>query len=543
MLVAFTYCQKDSAIALAGLQWIAEMGGVGDHSMLLTVPEGVDYKEHKAAAESAFSKVTMNVIDDVSSGWPFGANHAWKRTVDFIDHFKMGAFLFMEADAIALYPEWLDDIEDEYKAAGKPFMGFREYKADPSRTHMNGVGVYRDIYQLAPLLMSAPTPSDLQQVGENHMAFDWAGKDEVVPLMHESKLFQFQYKKEDALMLDESLSWIDRDAAIFHTCKNPRFIELLRSKKQGGQAKSRPAHNREIAGSNPAPAIVTDIFIKTYDKVADWHAFAMRSIEKYCTGFRRTVVIGQQPVEGYQEMQVVKLNADLYTDADLILFTDSDCIFSRSVTPETYMRDGKPIWLHRSWESALKQEGDAVMKWHRGMCAFFDSAPPREFMCRHPELVPRWLLIAFRQFCKARHGVTLEQWILKDKQFADWNMLGMYAWMYHRECFHWIDQDAEPPPPMTLKQYWGGHTPIEPNIPEIERIIGGGVEVVHVGNEKHTAPSDGWDAVPEAPKASMDILSKYSAKVTADELAEKERKEKVNARMAKARAARKKARA
>lgn len=542
MLVAFTFCQKDSAIALAGLQWIAEMGGVGDHSMLITVPEGVDYKAHKAAAESAFSKVTLNVIDDVSSGWPFGANHAWKRTVDFIDHFKLGAFLFMEADAVALYPEWLDDIDDEYKAAGKPFMGFREYKTNAERTHMNGVGVYRDIYQLAPSLMSAPTPSDVRQVGENHMAFDWAGKDQVVPLMHESNLFQFQYKKEEALMLDESLSWLNKDAAIFHTCKNPRFIELLRAKR-GGQVISRQPHKPEIDGSNPSPAIVTDIFIKTYDKVAGWHAFAMRSIEKYCTGFRRTVVVGQQPVEGYQEMQVVKLTADKYSDADNILFTDSDCIFSRPVSPETYMRDGKPIWLHRSWESALQQEGDAVMKWNRGMKGFFGIEPPREFMCRHPEFVPRWLLIAFRQFCKAKHGVTLEQWILKDTQFADWNMLGMYAWLYHRECFHWIDQDTETPPPMTLKQYWGGHTPIEPNIPEIERIISGGVEVVHVGNEKHFAPNDGWDSVPETLKASMDILSKYSAKVAADEIAEKERKEKINARMAKARAARRKAKA
>ncbi len=160
--------------------------------------------------------------------------------------------------------------------------------------------------------------------------------------------------------------------------------------------------------------------------------------------------------------------------------TDSDCVFSTPVTPQTYMRNGKTIWLHRSWEAAVKQEGDAVLKWKRGMTNFFGTEPQREFMCRHPEMIPRWLFSAFRIFCFERHGKTMEEWVLGDKDFADWNMLGYYAWKFHREVFCWIDQDRETPPPMTLKQYWGGHTPIEPHIPEMERIIAGGIEVQHV---------------------------------------------------------------
>ncbi len=568
MLVAFTYCRKDASLALDNLRWIAEMGCVKAHDILITFPEGLEFKEHESAARSAFNKVTLNPIDDVSSGWPFGANHAWRRACDYIDYFKMSPFLYMEADAIPTKPEWMNIIAAEYQHCGKPFLGYLEYKDDPQRRHMNGVGVYQQVHRLAPSLLTAPTPSEPSQIGSNHLAFDWSGKDEVVPQMHVSKLFQFQYKKEAELIADESLSWLRSDAVIFHTMKDTRFIDLLRRKlsacvsglnvitagtvKERGASQSAPTVVQVPPEGSTPSALITDIFIKTYAKVAPWHAQAMRSIDKFTTGFRKTVVIADQPVEGYQEMQVVKLNADLYTDADYILFTDSDCIFSRPVTPETYLREGKPIWLHRSWAAAIDQEGPAVLKWQRGMKKFFDTEPPREFMCRHPEMIPRWLLIAFRMFCQTRHGMTMEQWVLKDREFADWNMLGMYASIFHRESFYWIDQDTETLPPMTLKQFWGGHCSFEEALPEIERIINGGVDVVHVGNEKHGQPiisDDGWNSIPGEAKAVMDVRSKFEKEVEAPKPKPKkkqfrkikqrtpEQQQALNERMARARAA------
>ncbi len=519
MLCVIPYCRRDQHLTKALLAWIAEMGMVsGRHDLLLVPDEDVDYADDLAVGKSCFKSAIVNPIDRCTAPWPFSQNHVWKRTVDYVDHFKMGPFLFLENDAVPLVPDWLNRIEDEYRACGKPFMGYLEYRTDPERRHMNGVGVYVDVHDNAPSLLSAPTPSDPTMVGQNHMAWDWAGKDEVVPRMHVTRLIQFQYKKEDMLLQDESLAWLDPEAVLFHTCKNPRLIELLRARRNGVRLpvikpEWKVLHERQAAKfSEPslrriedctkdelrsaatavgmgfesrtynAMPFTTDIYIKTYAKVADWHVWAMKSIEKYCTGFRRTLVVGDQPSEGYQQMQVMKLTADRQTDADFILFTDSDCIFALPVTPETYMRDGKPIWLHRSWGAAVKQEGDTVLKWQRGMRKFFGIEPPREFMCRHPEMIPRWLLSAFRLFCQTRHGMTMEQWVLADHEFADWNMLGMYAWLYHRECFHWIDQDAETPPTITVKQYWGGHTPIEPHIAEIEAIIAGGAEIVHTTN-------------------------------------------------------------
>lgn len=487
MLVCIPYCERDHSRATALLRWIAELGNVSGHDVVLFPDEGVDYSEDLRIAQSCFKTAAVNPIDKpISTAWPISANHAWKRVVDWVDYFKRYPMLYLETDAIPLVPDWLNRIESEYLKDGKPFMGYLEYSSDPERRHMNGVAVYRDIHQLAPSALSAPTDHD----GANFMAFDWAGKDEVVPQMHVSPLFQFQYKKEAGLLRDETLSWLKPEAVIFHTCKDVRIFDLLRARLGWKAAPVAPVNTQAVPDKTGATAafapasrgLTCDIFIKTYDKVTDWHDFALRSIARHCTGFRRTVVIGHQPVESYQAMQVHKLNADLYTDADYILTTDSDTIFACPVTPETYMRDGKTIWLHRTWKDALAQEGDAVMRWHRGMTKFFGAEPPFEFMCRHPELIPRWLYSAFRIFCFERHGKTMAEWVETDKEFADWNMLGYYAWLYHREAFYWINQSEVAPPPLTVKQYWGGHTPIEPHIAEMEAIIAGGVEIVHTPN-------------------------------------------------------------
>lgn len=488
MLIAFPFSRRDQALALANLQWMAQLGCGRNHDILLFVDDDVDFTKELEAAKRGFKTADAIQIDKpTTTRWPISQNHVWKRIVDYIDYKKLYPFFLQESDAIVLTRDGFDRFEVDYRKSGQVFMGYLEYSEDLERRHMNGVGMYGDIYKEAPLLMSAPTDDN----GTNYLAFDWAGGREVVPKMHVTRLIQFQYKQEDKLLADETLSWLNPDAVIFHTCKNVRIFDLLR-KRNGGDAKlnhacvtqARPA--QAVVKLNapttfqPESALTCDIFIKTYDKVADWHAFAMRSIDRFCIGFRRTVVIGQQPEEGYQQMQIHKLNADLYTDADYILTTDSDVIFSLDVTPATYMRDGKTIWLHRTWKNAIEVEGQEGMdKWHRGMKRFFGIEPPYEFMCRHPEMIPRWLYSAFRIFCFERHGKTMAQWVAEDKEFADWNMLGMYAWIYHHEAFFWINQSEVEPPPVTVKQYWGGHTAIAPHIPEMEAILAGGVRVEH----------------------------------------------------------------
>lgn len=215
----------------------------------------------------------------------------------------------------------------------------------------------------------------------------------------------------------------------------------------------------------------TSIFIRTYDADAAYHAQAMRSIEKFCTGFDRTVVVMAPPNEknGYMVQQRDKCYADQLTDSDFILMMDSDTIITEPVTPESFMVDGKPIWLHTPWTpEMLEHPGTAA--WFRCMRKFFGEDPPSEFMRRQGFMIPREVLQATREYCLTEHGMPLSHYILSRREFSEFNCLGFLAWKFFHDEIAWVDTSKEELPPLRLRQWWS-HDPIEKNIEEIERIL------------------------------------------------------------------------
>jgi len=210
----------------------------------------------------------------------------------------------------------------------------------------------------------------------------------------------------------------------------------------------------------------TDLFIKTCSHDRDYHEHCLASIEKFCTGFRNVVVIDGEHPQGYLHQQIVKLYADTYTDADFILITDSDTLFTRPVTPETYFRDGKIEWIHTPFTEELK----AAVPWFNVMAEFARSAPPSEFMRRQPFMLPAWLLRELRQWCEFSHGITLDKYVMNAGRFSEFNILGHYAWKFHQGRFHWIDSSKDELPELTVRQFWS-HDPIASNIEEIGRIL------------------------------------------------------------------------
>src|SRR5437879_1823450 len=89
-----------------------------------------------------------------------------------------------------------------------------------------------------------------------------------------------------------------------------------------------------------------DFVCKTYQNDAPWLQYCLASLRKFCTGFRQVVVlvptrdhelfklmnltaettipVSDHYPDSYLGQQFYKLMADVYTDADLIYYFDSD---------------------------------------------------------------------------------------------------------------------------------------------------------------------------------------------------------------------------
>lgn len=226
--------------------------------------------------------------------------------------------------------------------------------------------------------------------------------------------------------------------------------------------------------------MTTAIFIRSYAKDFEWLSFCLRSIHKFATGFCDVVIaVPQQDVHklrhltvekvigvydgqpGYLCQQNDKLHADMHTKAERIVTIDSDTIFVRPVTAETFMREGKPIWMMTPWD-AMKG-GDEKKAWFHCMCKAIQECPTHEFMRKCTPMLPRWAYAKFREFMQQTHGITLTQYIMSQPkhEFTEWNTIGFFLYLYHRESFFWWDTTLLGLPEKWEDQRWswGGLTP------------------------------------------------------------------------------------
>ncbi len=245
----------------------------------------------------------------------------------------------------------------------------------------------------------------------------------------------------------------------------------------------------------------TDILIVSYAHDALFCSYNLRSISKFATGFNGVKVVVPRVDEeafapmckqydatlilfdeakapkGHLHHNVMKCMADVHChEADFVLHTDSDCVFTQPVTPADYFESGKPILWHELYEPlkiihpgryAWKVITDANLGWD---CAW-------ETMARHPAVHHRWLYPAMRQYLEKRHGLPFEKYVLKLKAtrpagFAEFNVLGSYAHKFHYDAYAWVDMTGVTNRPAgKLKQFSGYHGMTPQDRFELEKIV------------------------------------------------------------------------
>lgn len=470
MIIVYPFSQVDQDLALKNAKWMNELGGCHGHEALVCYDARCDPATVEAVGQEmlkCFDKVHRLIAPAAIDGWPEGANYFFRIIASWMDARtnRYPCFMWLEPDAIPLREGWLDTIANEYKSANKPFMGDR-VQVENIPLHMSGVGIY---------------PNPLHQfAGEAYraaeVAWDMAGKDQIVPQAHFTKLIEHAWKHPKFTSIDELDTQIRPECVLFHSSKDGSLIDLLQRKRGMADsiAESRVAQPPPPTYSppegmfqgtptkeNPLGEYVCDIFIRTYPKDYQWLMHCLHSIQKFCTGFRKVWVVSPEALpfefpiampfevkavewkqmndeseDGYLAQQITKMYADVITDyqPDYICHVDSDVIFTRSCSPQDFFLRDKLIWYYTPYDHI-------ETPWRPITSKFMGVDVPFEFMRRFPIMVPRWLYPRIREFCHKKHGQTLSEYIRNQplRAFSEFNVMGAYAYGFHHEKIEWVD--------------------------------------------------------------------------------------------------------
>lgn len=250
----------------------------------------------------------------------------------------------------------------------------------------------------------------------------------------------------------------------------------------------------------------TEILIVTYQRDFRYLVYALRSIKKYVTGFSGVTVAFPEPDlsafdellkdsridrssiklapfdqwegKGFLHHMYLKVCADLIVPkADRILHMDSDCFFTRPVTPASYTNEhDMPIVVHAPFDWLIRQQGNLVL-WQQAVERALGWKPVHEFMRRHPLMFNRDVYHTTRTKIHQHTQMSLESFMKAQRNefpqtFAEFPTLGEIAWTCHHADYVWRDQSkGEWPQDNPMETCWSHREPTAEDRQRLEKAL------------------------------------------------------------------------
>lgn len=236
MDVVFPVCNRDIQLAVKHAKWLRVLaaGRKWDHRAVISFDQSVDmtalrqFMEHLRAVFSDVLQFTYPIPPIV--GWPAAPNWAFQNTAHFMREHGV-PWLWLEADAVVLRADWLDQLQTEYERAGRPFMGPHVQ----GMSHSNGVMIY-------PPSTPSLVPSAMRCV---ERAWDYECAHEMMPQCHNaSHLLAHIWTivgeeasevgggvEPAAVTVDRARRWIKPGAVVVHRIKDGSLVDLLLRKE------------------------------------------------------------------------------------------------------------------------------------------------------------------------------------------------------------------------------------------------------------------------------------------------------------------------
>lgn len=225
----------------------------------------------------------------------------------------------------------------------------------------------------------------------------------------------------------------------------------------------------------------TSILIVSHLPDLPYLVLNLRSIAKFAKGFHEVVVLVPQneydsfrpladtypislvyyfrnsaPSQWHLAHQLQKCWADSWCpDADFVLHTDSDCMFTEPVTPEDYFVTGKPVMLYTHYDKLTERT-----PWRPVVSAVLKKRVNHEFMRRHPQVNPIGVYPALREHLEQLHVMGFDEFVMTRRanplSYSEHNILGAFAFDHpgFKNTYHWHDTEVSGTPHEKLLQFW-----------------------------------------------------------------------------------------
>jgi len=237
MICVFPFHTGDVHRLLDQLRWIQQLGGCPNHKALLVADCATPFPrcvEANRRAKECFSEVRCISNGKTTQGWPAGPNSLFQAAATFIGFSWPEPWLLLETDAAPLKEGWLDQIEAAYAESkadylGDVYQGLDSKSGLPTRA-FSGIAVYPPDAH-AKLSFDADKPWDM---ANRELFLDKGNPTLLIQHFYgeEKKPPTFSERRHALSGLNTVLlSEIRREAVLFHRCKDPSLIRLLRKQR------------------------------------------------------------------------------------------------------------------------------------------------------------------------------------------------------------------------------------------------------------------------------------------------------------------------
>lgn len=237
-----------------------------------------------------------------------------------------------------------------------------------------------------------------------------------------------------------------------------------------------------------------EILVVTFQRDFPYLPWLFRSIAKFCKGFVVRVLVpapdhaqtdafvqryladkgieasvqsyDEWPKLGFLHHMAQIMQADEWCPAaDFIVHMDADCIFTAPVTPETYIKNGKP-YMRFEYFSKLGARHPGAAAWQAPTQACLPFLVTKETMRCHPGVFHRGLYAEARRQMELKVKEPWEDYIKKQQNafpqtFCEFNTLGNVALHCFPDKYEAVEQSGDRVMPDNCVQQFHSPDPID----------------------------------------------------------------------------------